>query len=65
MRSALRGSFGGVPVFQCDRMFVWVSQYESRISVSAWSSSGIVFVHGLTNAFGSSMVIVLEAGRNG
>ena len=55
-RSALGGSLGGVRVFQCDRMFVWVSRYESGITVSAWRSNGIVFAHGLT--FESSMVTV-------
>src|SRR3984957_5321978 len=39
-------------------MIIWLSQYESRSSVSAWRVRMILLVHGFRYALGSSMVTV-------
>ena len=53
----LWGSGGAGSSFQCSRIFIWLSQKDSNISVSGNSCIRMVAVHGFTNAFGSSMVI--------
>src|SRR5206468_433247 len=68
-RSALRHSFvpangglggsGGMGLMlHCFRIVIWLSQNASSNSVSGRRTNGILFVHGFTYAFGSSIVTV-------